>query len=347
MKNKFLTHGAITVLFFGLSSQAFSQSTVCNGKFADLITDYCWSAHFPIKIGKIAPIKTQQEDNDSTKNTSLVCTCGSGIDMTVGSVVSFWESSHLVDVARKPFCLVGLGGIDLGDIMDSPQHGQSVIDGGATSREAFYHFNLYANPVLYFIGSVSDNTCLEQTPFDLYYSSSWDVTWNDEELSATLYPLTYLFANVITPLASSADCLATSAGFPQSELFFSAACQGGMYPLTGTVSTHKGTVPSTSLVLQKALTKMYQSGAMWGTSGNEGLCHKYPKYIMDKADIKYSMVFPTPQRKTDGRCAQPLGRSTAIWGSATTFPFYGEDVAYQVFRKRDCCVGASLVNAAK
>lgn len=45
-------------------------------------------------------------------------------------------------------------------------------------------------------------------------------------------------------------------------------------------------------------------------------------------------------KKIAGKCCQPLGRSTTLWGAGREFPFEGEDFAYQVFRKRNCCQGA-------
>jgi len=351
LKNRIFILG---ISLLGLTHNATAQTQQCNGKFANLITDYCWSAHFPIRMAGVEVFSMNQEDNNSTSGTDLVCTCGqetgATLDLKVGTTVSFWESSHIVDIARKPFCLVGLGGIDLGDVMDAPASGRSTRgEGGHVNSTNFYHGNLYANPILYFIGVASDNPCLTQTPFDLYYSTSWDPLWNDEETTMMLNPDAYLYANPAAMLAVTADCIATSSGFSSPEIYWSAGCQGGMFPLTGMVSTHTGTARSASLLLQKFLSKGHRELLLWGTSyggGEAGLCYKYPKYMIDKTDYKYSMLFPTPQTKKGHLCAQPLGRSTQIWAAGTTFPFYGEDVSFQVLRKVDCCMGPSDVDMA-
>ena len=338
------------LVVFGLllfQSLVYAQSATCNGKFPNILTDYCWSAHFPIRMAGVEVFDEGQEDNDSSQQVDFVCTCGELPNMKIGTSISFWEGSHMMDVARNPFCLVGLGGIDLGELIDAPSSGQSVVDGGAVNRSSFFHVNWYANPILYFLGVVSDNSCLEQTPFDLYYSTSWDPLWNDEEMTMMLNPDAYLFANPAAMLATSADCIATSSGFPNNEIYWSAGCQGAMFPLTGTIPNHIGLADSSSLILQKFLTKGHRELLIWGTSyggGDNGICYKYPKFMIDKTDYKYSMLFPTPQRKQYGLCSQPLGRSTMLWSAGTTFPFYGEDVAYQIFRKRDCCMGASVAN---
>jgi len=55
------------------------------------------------------------------------------------------------------------------------------------------------------------------------------------------------------------------------------------------------------------------------------------------------MLYPVPQtRKIAGRCCQPFGRSTILWGAGREIPQIGEDFAYLIFRKRNCCEGASL-----
>jgi conjugal transfer pilus assembly protein TraU len=62
---------------------------------------------------------------------------------------------------------------------------------------------------------------------------------------------------------------------------------------------------------------------------------------MDKTHYKMQMVYPIPNTLKDGsQCCQPYGRTTMIWGAGKSFPVSGEDFAYQIFRKRNCCAGA-------
>ncbi|MBN8764114.1 MAG: TraU family protein, partial [Thiobacillus sp.] len=42
----------------------------------------------------------------------------------------------------------------------------------------------------------------------------------------------------------------------------------------------------------------------------------------------------------DGKCCSTMGRTTVISGAGKEFPYKGEDFAYMLFRKRDCCQGA-------
>ncbi|HNB47606.1 MAG TPA: TraU family protein, partial [Burkholderiaceae bacterium] len=43
--------------------------------------------------------------------------------------------------------------------------------------------------------------------------------------------------------------------------------------------------------------------------------------------------------KEAGRCCQPFGRTTVLWGAGKEYPVRGEDFAFMLFRKRNCCVG--------
>ena len=140
-----------------LSFNTLADSKVCNGKFANPITDYCWSSVFPIKIAGIdLGLISGQEEKDS--NTDAICTCGTGLDALIGVSTSFWEPSVMVDVVRKPFCLSGLGGIDLGNIINAPPAGFSGVDGGAVTKDAFYQMHWYQNPILFWLDIVVDNS---------------------------------------------------------------------------------------------------------------------------------------------------------------------------------------------
>jgi conjugal transfer pilus assembly protein TraU len=111
------------------------------------------------------------------------------------------------------------------------------------------------------------------------------------------------------------------------------------------VQAHVGGVQASSLELYRMIAKLHREGLMWAASGEDGLCGYYPQPLMDKTGYKYHMLYPIPQTaKIAGKCCQPLGRSTILWGAGKEFPFEGEDFAYQVFRKRNCCQGAMSLN---
>ena len=111
--------------------------------------------------------------------------------------------------------------------------------------------------------------------------------------------------------------------------------------MDGHVTTHIGAVQASTLLVQRMAAKMHRQFLTWSGAGQGGMCGYYMQPIMDKTQYKMQMVYPIPNtQKDDGRCCQPFGRTTAIWGAGKEFPVEGEDFAYQIFRKRNCCASA-------
>ncbi len=317
-----------------LSQPASAVEPTCEGKFANPITDICWSCIFPLTIGGTKIMSLDQED---TSNPSgALCSCKTKIGIKVG----FWEPVRQVDIVRKPFCLSSLGGIDLDPGFDAPEAGRKRGDDSGTAH-SFYQAHWYVNPILYWLEVLLDNACLDKSPFDIAYLTELDPIWADDELTYLINPDVTLFANLPAQAACAADCVTASAGFPSDKLFWCAGCQGSLYPLNGHVQHHIGGVQASSLLLQRLTAKMHRQGLIWSASGSEGLCGYYPKLQMGKSDYKYQMLFPVPQtQKIAGKCCQPYGRTTTVWGAGKEFPYKGEDFSYLVFRKRNCCQGA-------
>lgn len=55
------------------------------------------------------------------------------------------------------------------------------------------------------------------------------------------------------------------------------------------------------------------------------------------ADGSFTKTFS--EVKGNGKCCEPIGRTTLVRDAGKSFPYKGQDFAYQVFRKRDCCAG--------
>lgn len=308
----------------------------CHGKFMNPITDVCWSCIFPLTIGKNQVMTMNQEDIPSNSGGSLpVCNCG----MQLGLKMGFWEPSRLVDVTRTPYCFVGLGGVSIDFGIRAPAHTQTNQDKGKPAN-AFYQVHWYTNPLMFWLEVLLDDSCLENGVFDIAYITELDPLWADSEMSFIINPDVTLFSNVVAQAACAADCVAATAGFPLSELFWCAGCQGSMYPLTGWVGARVGAVQSSSLLVSRITNKLHRELLMWSASGDEGLCGYYPQPLMDKQNYKYSMLYPIPQtQKIAGKCCQPYGRSSVLWGAGKEYPYKGEDFAYQIYRKRNCCAG--------
>ena len=327
----------ITLMLFGLLLACASHAGQCVGKLANPITDICWSCLFPMSLGGRAVITNGQDETGNP--TGLLCTCNN--PPIVGVKTGFWEPARRVDVTRTPYCFVSLGGIKIDAGFRAPEgdvaRAQGIMN---TTQHSSYQVHWYVDPTLYWLEVILDNPCLETGSFDVAYLSEVDPTWNDDELTMLLNPETFLFGNPVAQAACAGDCVLSSAGFGSNALFWCAGCQGSIYPFNGRVQAHVSHVQASSLLVQRMTARLHREGLMWGTSGSDGLCGIYPEPVMDKTRYKYQMLYPVPQtEKINGRCCQPFGRTTAIWGAGKSYPYAGEDFAYMVFRKKNCCLG--------
>jgi len=306
-------------------------SATCEGKFTNPITDICWSCAFPLTLGGARIWSDNQEDTSNPGNP----VCGCSNPPRIGVSIGFWEPVRQVEAVRHPWCFPSLGGLSLDPGVDAPRHGGDHYDGKGGS---FYQAHWYPNPILYWLQVLLEDACLEQGQFDLAYMTDLDPLWNDSELTFIINPDVALFSNPAAQAVCAADCVAATAGFPQNGLYWCAGCQGSLYPLDGWVASHIGGVQASTLIVQRMAAKMHRELLIWAASGSSGQCGYYPQLLMDKTNYKMQMVYPVPNtKKIDGRCCQPFGRTTAVWGAGKEFPYRGEDFAYMVFRKRNCC----------
>ncbi|WP_374045717.1 TraU family protein [Massilia sp. YIM B04103] len=314
---------------------AAAGMSTCTGRFPNPITDICWSCILPISLGgqRMADLGGQE---DIGNPGSPICSCG--VNPTVGLSIGFWEPARHVEVVRRPFCLVSLGGVDLNPGVAAPEAGRHTDASG--EQNSFYQAHFYVNPALYWLQVIADFPCLERAGFDLAYMTEVDPLWNDDELTLILNPEAALFANPVAIAACAADCVAATAGFSRAELFWCAGCQGGMYPLDGHVSNHLGGVRTAELLSQRLTAKMHRELLAWGRHGAAGLCGPYFLPVMDKAAYKSQLTYPIAATgKEAGRCCRPFGRTSVLWGAGKEYPVKGEDFAFMLFRKGNCCVG--------
>lgn len=331
---------AILLILAGLAApdadaQAAKTPTTCVGKFPNPITDICWSCILPISLGGVTMANLGgQEDTDNPSN--LICSCG--VNPVIGLSIGFWEPARHVEVVRKPFCLVSLGGLDLSPGIAAPEAARTLEASGDAS--GFYQAHFYVNPVMYWLKVIADFPCLETGSFDLAYLTEVDPLWNDDELTLILNPEAVLFANPVALAACAADCVAATIGFPRPELFWCAGCQGSLLPLDGNARVHMGGVRTAELMAQRLTAKMHRELLAWGWHGSKGLCAPYFLPVMDKTAYKTQLTYPIASTdKFGGKCCQPFGRTTALWGAGKEYPIKGEDFAFMLFRKRNCCVG--------
>ena len=319
------------------AAPVFAGAGTCTGKFPNPITDICWSCILPISLGS-ARLGDFGGQEDIENPSSPVCTCG--VNPVIGLSIGFWEPARRVEAVRKPFCLTSLGGIDLDPGIPAPEgarytHAEGDGDGGS-----FYQAHFYVDPLIYYLAVVTDFPCLEKGGFDLAYLTEVDPLWADDELTLILNPDAVLFANPVAVAACAADCVAATAGFGLADLFWCAGCQGSLYPMGGRAAYHMGGVRTAALMAQRLTAKMHRELIAWGWHGRAGLCGPYFEPVMDKRAYKTQLTYPIPSTgKDDGKCCQPFGRTTVVWGAGKEYPVRGEDFAFMLFRKRNCCVG--------
>ena len=311
----------------------------CTGEFFNPVGDVCWSCMFPLTFGDHELFTYSQEDFGENPD-DILCACGS--PPRIGVSIGFWEPVRMVELVREPYCLLALGGLDLdpgvGARTPSANRGGSLAED--SSSFSFYHAHWYVNPVLSWLQAVLDADCLERQELDLAYLTELDPSWGDDQLAALLAPESYLAANLPATAACAADCIAANTGFP-GGMFWCAGCQGKLYPLDGNVSAHISGRQASTLLMQRMAAKMHRQFASWSAHGDRGTCGYWFAEMLDRRSYKYSMLRPKAQTaKIGGRCCQPFGRSTALWAAGSEWPVDGEDFAYMLFRKRNCCSGA-------
>jgi conjugal transfer pilus assembly protein TraU len=344
---KRLALSVVALAFIVTAHVAQAAEGLCQGRFPNLFTDICWSCLLPVSFGPWRVATFNQEDTD-TQPPLPVCACP-GVPPKVGVTVGFWEPARVVETVRRPWCLHFLDGTEVDPGYRAPPGStRSEHNHNKEKRRHFWQVHYYVFPPLAMMQVINDFHCLENADFDLVYVTEVDPLWNDDEWTAILNPEVILFANPVAIAACAVDCVTATAGnFGIASMFWCTGCQGSMFPLTGNVTDQSGIVNATTHVASKFLYKMHRQYAAWNYAGSSALCGPTMMPVMDKTIYKQTMLYPVPQTKkittttgsnSNGRCCQPIGRTTILWGAGKTFPLpNGQDAVYLYFRKRNCC----------
>lgn len=331
----------LLIMIFGLSNVANANMT-CKGKFTNPITDICWSCVLPISIGGLSVGKgLVPSKRDISNPSSPLCLCTKGGIPTPGITLGFWEPVRMVDIARAPYCMVGLGGLQLGPNNMSRQGSYNRSYGNRESHDSFYHLHYYVYPLIYWLELITDLACLEQSTFDVAYLSELDPTWGDEKLQSLLNPESFLFASPMAQAACAIDCASATLDIASDKLFWCTGCYGNLYPWGGTNADHAGGVQNGSLLTARILAKMHRTSFAKSTSTNNAspngaICRKETCLTLKKSQYKLQMVYPRASRGSIG--CWPLGMSDTIYSPGNEYPWDGQDWSYIIWRKRNCCV---------
>ncbi|ABF13026.1 TraU family protein (plasmid) [Cupriavidus metallidurans] len=321
-----------------------NADALCTGKFPNLISDVCWSCMMPIKLFGTATLLGGGQDDFDSGPVNPICFCQN--PPKVGIPTSFWEFDMMTDVTAVPGCFPLLGGVRVNTGVNADAFGQISDDQSGeigSTRTSFMQVNLYINPALYVMGAILDDSCLDQRGIDIPWVSFADPTHNDDELAGIIAPYAFPFGGMVAIGAMSADAVAATAGFPIPEIFWAAGAYGHMYPLTGNNEAHLSMEQTARLQTTRVLAKLHAAGTQWSAFGSDAMCGYYPQIIMDKRQYKFTRLYPIPQTvKIAGKCCDPIGRSPILTQTNTELPMPGwRDFGYAIFRKRDCCSGAS------
>lgn len=372
-----------------VSCMIATANAACQGRFLNPITDICWSCMFPLFIGPLPMVFNVGNQKGATiidddkfflpgiplvqsgKLPLGTCTCAErGFIAPIGLMMSWYEPSRFIDITRSPFCMVGLGGLDLSaglaGLLPAPSYGDEKHDGETSS--SFYQAHWFLDPIMAILGII-DAGCNFGTSksLDLLFMSEVDPTWNDDSLSLIFSPEVVLFSSLPAQLACGIDCIASSlpntdsdnkflipnplyfmrnpsptnpasAANPSRYLFWCAGCQGSLYPLNGNNSDNAYAVQSSILSALKLNGLVHRMGLEDMTTGQFGMCNNVlPDMILNKSEWKYSMGFPVSQTVYSPSCCNMFGETDAMWNSNASFPYTGEDFTYVMYHERDCC----------
>lgn len=327
---------------------AHALAAPCSGRIPNPLTDVCWSCTAPITIAGTAEIAGSGSLPDVSTDARGLCACGSGPNVRMGVNLGFWEPLRTAEIVRHSGCFPSLGGIsmDLAGIR-APDHARTPRRMGETRRTAFWQVHWYQSPWLFVMEALLDNSCLEQSPWDLAYLSELDPLWDDTVSSFLLSPDAALFTAGAAFGACAADCAAATAGLSFDSLYWCSGCQGAVFPLSGWMAAQTSPLQAWHLMAHRFAMKLSREGVLWYAHGRNGQCGPYVQPLFEKSVWRTQLMHPSrTTSKSSGSCCQPVGRSTALWGAGKTFPYTGEDGAILLWRRRDCCVAAGAVNAA-
>lgn len=324
------------------SAFASEESGKCVGKIMNPITDICWSCLFPITIGSI-PIARSSKFKD-TKNPSLpVCFCNRGpIPLVPGVAVGFWEPIRMIEVTRTPYCLVSQGGIKIATGFNQGDT-KKIRSENEKRSKAYYHTHYYVYPLLFLLNLVSDLGCMDMSSYDLAYLSEFDPSYKSDKIANLLHPETFLLSNPIAKAACSVECItATATKKPIDLMFWCSGCQGSLYPFTGTVEGHIGGVATSTLLAARQVAKLHRLGLAKKTATNDSspngaLCKSRYLWRVPKSQYRLQMTYPRPNATGNFSCNN-IGMSDVTWSSGREYPYKGEDFAYMLWRKKNCCI---------
>ena len=315
----------VGIVLLSLGCALIANASQCKAHFVNPITDICWDCLFPITIGSANVVKSSYPD---TKNpSSPFCSCPGRVGITIG----YWEPTALVDVTRKPYCMVNLG-IQL-NIKNQGLGGSQMPD--TDGRGAFYYVHWYKYPVIYWLQLITSLGCLETEDFDVLYPSELDPTWNDSEFAFVTNPEAVLFSSPPARQSCAFDATKSLASTAVDSLFWCQGSQGSTFPLTGFVANQASPLQAATLLAERTDFKLHRIGAIRDSIGENSpaICNTHYSVTMPKSRYRYQLVNTLP----DAAHCHPFGQSVLTWEAGHTYPGDGDNFGFLIWKKRNCC----------
>lgn len=311
---------------------SFGMGSTCSGHFVNPISDICWDCLFPITIGDMPVVSGDYPDTPNPGNP--LCLCPTGVLYRLGMTIGYWEPFALVDVTRKPYCMVNLGMQMHMKEKDTQGLGGSAMP-SSVGRNAFYYVHWYKYPVVYWLQILTSMACLEGGDMDIAYLTELDPTWNDSELAFSINPEASLFTTPLVRMACAADATKSLYSTAIDGLFWCQGSQGSTYPLSGHVSFQTSPLQAATLLAERMDFKMHREGLVKDSigSGSPGVCYSYPSPILPKSRYRYQLTNTLP----DAASCHPFGQSTTLWETGHMYPGDGDNFGFMIWRKRNCC----------
>lgn len=300
----------------------------------NIITDIYWDGVYPIMIAG-ARFGSGSAPAGAADGPVCVCLDPAGLPAP-GFTLSMWEPAKIVELVRKPGCFPSLGGIELEGV-DDLRRGENK--GGVTNnaKKNFYHFHMYAYPILAMLGLLVEETCIGDSylDFDLVAMSELDPTWLYDELAFLTAPEASLVSGLVAQSACIADAAAANADQAIDDLFWCVGSWGRLYPMVGNQEAPRSKPVTSSLLAARGLAAMHRRGLAHRTKGNDVVCKSKVDPYFTKTQYRFSTFFPVAEAEG----YHDVGESSFSWGEWRNIPGTGEDYSYIVWRWKDCCIG--------
>lgn len=321
---------ALWFLFGATPARAQSGQSGTSPGWATIMSEYCESCAFPIKIAG-APIGNAAWAPTASYSGTL-CWCDTPWP---GLPVGGWVPERLVETVRVAY--------------DSPVYGTNLMGSqatnskslllggvgspaGGTAGSGFFNVHVWPYPASALYSGLMSASLTGTDAGGTFYMSEIDPTWANDSLSLIMTPEAALFATMPAQLACAADAIAADTYQPLDYLTWCMGSWGSAYPSDGTSATmdapkeHAYAVAHTLVMLTRRL-------QIKKTMGGDAICGSYPEPVFFKSMFRLEQLWPTPELTGD----HWIGEDPNLWGEFRYKPYMGEDFVNLVWQWIDAC----------